>query len=78
MRKLDALKELAVSLGLASSVDDITSTDLGELIDLIAAGINSKPTPSEITLKSSTPDSTKEFKITVVDNGTISATEITE
>lgn len=32
---------------------------------------------SDITLSSSTPDSTKKFKITVDDNGTLSATEIT-
>ena len=33
---------------------------------------------SDITLSSSTPDSTKKFKITVDDTGTISATEITK
>lgn len=33
--------------------------------------------PTEIIIKSSTPDSTKKFKIIVVDAGTVSATEIT-
>lgn len=36
------------------------------------------PTPKEIVLESSTEESTKKFKITVVDGGTISATEIVE
>ena len=35
-------------------------------------------TPKEILLKSSTADSTKVFKITVVDAGTLTATEVTE
>lgn len=36
------------------------------------------PTPKEIVLESSTAESTKKFKITVVDGGTIAATEIVE
>lgn len=78
MRKLDQLKTLAVNLGLAESVDDVTGDTLGEVLNFIATGINSKPIPSEILIQSSTPDSTKEFKITVTDDGTISATEVTE
>lgn len=78
MRKLDELKTLAVNLGIAESVEDVTGNTLGEVINFIAAGINNKPTPSEILIQSSTPDSTKIFKITVVDDGTISATEVTD
>lgn len=36
------------------------------------------PTVSSLVIKSSTADSTKKFKITVDDTGTISATEVTE
>lgn len=36
------------------------------------------PTPKEIVLASSTASSTKKFKITVIDDGTITATEIVE
>ena len=36
------------------------------------------PTPKEIVLESSTAESTKKFKITVVDGGTLAATEIVE
>ena len=36
------------------------------------------PTPKEIVLTSSTAESTKKFKITVVDGGTLAATEIVE
>lgn len=108
MRKLDALKKLAVKLGLDSSVDNFTESDLGELINAIAEKIEDDPIakqesigdldnlettakdnvvnainelaaiPTEITIKSSTAESTKKFKITVVDDGTISATEIQE
>lgn len=35
-------------------------------------------TPKELLLKSSTADSTKVFKITVVDAGTLTATEVSE
>lgn len=44
---------------------------IAECIAVLAA------VPTEIVIKSSTPDSTKNFKITVVDTGTITATEIT-
>lgn len=72
MRKLDALKKLAVALG----VDIKESNDLGDVIDMIADKL--AETPKEMILKSSTADSVKEFKITVVDDGTISAIEIVE
>ena len=39
--------------------------------------VDGKISNTEIFLQSSTPDSTKKFKITVDDNGTISATEVT-
>ena len=39
--------------------------------------VDGKISDTEIFLKSSTPDSTKKFKITVDDNGTISAAEVT-
>lgn len=35
-------------------------------------------TPKEMLLKSSTADSEKLFKITVIDDGTLTATEVTE
>ena len=76
MRKLDALKELAVNLGLASSVEEVTGDTLGEVLNYLAAGYGEPKT--SITLKSSTPDSEKVFNITVTDDGTISATEVTE
>ncbi len=40
--------------------------------------LDSVDTPKEILLKSSTAESTKVFKITVVDAGTLTATEVTE
>ena len=40
--------------------------------------LDSVDTPKEILIKSSTADSTKVFKITVVDAGTLTATEVTE
>ena len=39
--------------------------------------VNGRITEDSIIIKSSTPDSTKKFKITVDDSGTISATEVT-
>ena len=39
--------------------------------------VNGRITEDSIIIKSSTPDSTKKFKITVDDSGTIFATEVT-
>lgn len=47
----------------------------GETVCEVLDNIN---TPKEILIKSSTADSVKTFKITVTDDGTISATEVTE
>lgn len=69
--KVKALKKLAAKLGITVSGDTIA-----EVIDSMADNYNAAP--KEIVLSSSTPDSTKKFKITVVDAGTITATEITE
>lgn len=46
--------------------------------DTVCDVLDNVDTPKEILLKSSTADSTKVFKITVVDAGTLSATEVTE
>lgn len=46
--------------------------------DTICDVLDSVDTPKEILLKSSTAESTKVFKITVVDAGTLTATEVTE
>lgn len=46
--------------------------------DTICEVLDSFDTPKEILLKSSTAESTKVFKITVVDDGTLTATEVTE
>ena len=46
--------------------------------DTVCDVLDSIDTPKEILLKSSTADSTKVFKITVVDAGTLTATEVTE
>lgn len=46
--------------------------------DTICEVLDSVDTPKEILLKSSTASSTKVFKITVVDAGTLTATEVTE
>lgn len=42
----------------------------------IVDGVLQLKTNKELLIKSSTPSSTKVFKITVVDNGTIAATEV--
>ena len=49
---------------------DMMANILGDITTL-------NPDPKELVLASSTASSTKKFKIKVVDNGTISATEIT-
>ena len=46
--------------------------------DTICDVLDSVDTPKEILIKSSTANSTKVFKITVVDAGTLTATEVTE
>ena len=51
-------------------------TSVGTLETSVDALEEKFPTPKEIVLASSTAESTKKFKITVVDNGTIAATEI--
>lgn len=59
-------------------------TLISKLFGLTAKGntvcevLDSVDTPKEILLKSSTASSTKVFKITVVDAGTLTATEVTE
>ena len=62
------------------NVEDIGTleTSVGTLETSVDALEEKFPTPKEIVLASSTAESTKKFKITVVDAGTISATEIVE
>lgn len=72
MGKVESLKKLATALGISA----VTGDSVARVIDSMAANYNAAP--KEIVLSSSTPDSTKKFKITVVDAGTITATEITE
>lgn len=72
MTKVEALKQLATAFG----VEGVEGQTISEVIASIAANYNAAP--KEIVMSSSTPDSTKKFKITVVDAGTISAAEITE
>lgn len=72
MSKVEALKQLAAALG----INGVDGDTLSKVITSIAENYNAAP--KEIVLSSSTPDSTKKFKITVVDAGTITATEITE
>lgn len=75
MLKVNALKKLAAALGMSAVEGDT----IAEVIDSMADNyVAPDPAPKEIVMSSSTPDSTKKFKITVVDNGTIAATEITE
>ena len=72
MTKVEALKQLATAFG----IENVEGQTISEVIASIAANYNTAP--KEIVMSSSTPDSTKKFKITVVDAGTISAAEITE
>lgn len=75
MLKVNALKKLAAALGMSAVEGDT----IAEVIDSMADNyVAPDPAPKEIVMSSSTPDSTKKFKITVVDAGTITATEITE
>lgn len=71
MTKVNALKRLAAAIGIT-----VTGDTVATVIDSMAENYNAAP--KEIVMSSSTPDSTKKFKITVVDAGTITATEITE
>ena len=61
-----------------ANVEDIDTleTSVGTLETSVDALEEKFPTPKEIVLASSTAESTKKFKITVVDDGTIAATEI--
>ena len=63
-----------------TNVEDIGTleTSVGTLETSVDALEEKFPTPKEIVLASSTAESTKKFKITVVDGGTIAATEIVE
>ena len=63
-----------------ANVEDIDTleTSVGTLETSVDALEEKFPTPKEIVLASSTAESTKKFKITVVDGGTIAATEIVE
>lgn len=87
--RVDALEESTTSLGSATDqigaevtaldeqINGDGDTDLGlagDVADLSAALPNEKT----LVLASSTASSTKKFAITVIDDGTISATEITE
>ena len=61
-----------------ANVEDIEEleTSVGTLETSVDSLEEKFPTPNEIVLASSTAESTKKFKITVVDDGTIAATEI--
>ena len=61
-----------------ANVEDIEEleTSVGTLETSVDSLEEKFPTPKEIVLTSSTAESTKKFKITVVDDGTIAATEI--
>ena len=63
-----------------ANVEDIDTleTSVGTLETSVDALEEKFPTPKEIVLASSTAESTKKFKITVVDGGTIATTEIVE
>lgn len=74
MTKVKALKKLAAAIGITVNGDTVA-----KVVDSMADNyVAPDPAPKEIIMSSSTPDSTKKFKITVVDAGTITATEITE
>ena len=62
---------------LQASLAGVVGNVNGNAEDIVA--LQAKfPTPKEIVLESSTAESTKKFKITVVDGGTLAATEIVE
>ena len=57
----------------------VTASDSGKFLRVSESGAwEAEAISSEMILASSTPGSTKKFKITVDDSGTISATEVTE
>lgn len=72
MTKVEALKQLATAFGITG----VEGETISEVIASIAANYNAAP--KEIVMSSSTAESTKKFKITVIDNGTLTATEITD
>ena len=51
---------------------------IDEVLNMVEEYIGSKVSDKELILFSSTENSTKKFKITVNDSGTISAKEVTE
>ena len=55
----------------------VRETDIATLNGYVGSMIDAAIDKYECIIPSSTPDSTKKFKITVDDSGTISATEIT-
>ena len=84
MDKVEALKNIAGSSASGDTIVEVLESMSGvvnkananaEDIDALQAKF---PTPKEIVLESSTAESTKKFKITVVDGGTLAATEIVE
>lgn len=66
----DAYSKRITNLG--SPIDNSDAVTKGYADNILTAG-NS----DSVIIKSSTPDSTKKFRITVDDAGTISATEVT-
>lgn len=60
-----------ISSGSVKSVNNIKPDKNGNVT------IESMPITYGIVVKSSTPDSTKQFKITVDDSGTLTTTEVT-
>lgn len=70
MTNVDALKKLATAMG----INGVDGETIAKVINSMADNYDNAP--KEIVMSSSTPDSTKKFKITVVDAGTITATEI--
>lgn len=74
---------LYVSSGLPGSTTwtfdiNITVTEEAKLLPDICIGENIQRVGDNVIISSSTPDSTKQFKITVDDTGTLKATEVTE
>ena len=84
MDKVEALKNIAGSSASGDTIVEVleSMSGVGDKVNGNVADIDALqakfPTPKEIVLESSTAESTKKFKITVVDGGTIAATEIVE
>ena len=70
MTKVEALKSLATALGISA----VQGETVSEVVASMAA--NYDAAPKSIILSSSTASSTKKFKITVIDDGTVTATEV--